>query len=129
MATPTFSPPRAPSIGTERGNKPKLLKTEFGDGYTQVTADGLNHNRQELRLTWEFLKPWDADEIHDFLNERAGYQPFYYTPEYDAGHNSNGTSTPRDAKRWRCEEWNESIEQGGFRTLTATFIQDFSLAD
>ena len=63
MAFPTFTPPVPPSPGTANKPKVKLLKAEFGDGYTQTTRDGLNHVRRTLSLKWEFLTPTQAKTI------------------------------------------------------------------
>lgn len=116
MALQTFTPLRAPAPGTT--NKPTLkLKTaEFGDGYTQTTRDGLNHIRRSLSVKWETLIPAEADVILNFFIAHGGDTPFWYTPSDE--------TTP---VKWTCKEWDDTREKAGFRTITATFTQDFSL--
>jgi len=116
MALETFVPPIPPSPGTRARPKVRLLKAEFGDGYTQTTRDGINHIRKTLELEWETLTPAQAKQITDFLERHGGDIPFYYTP-------SNETVPIK----WTCEEWEDTRGQGGLRTVTCTFEQSFSL--
>lgn len=116
MALATFTPPRAPNIGTEDSPQVNLLKAAFGDGYTQVAAAGINHIRRVISLQWEVLTPTQAKAITDFFVAQGGYTPFYYTP-------SNET-TP---VKWTCEEWKDRRDRGGLRTVSATFVQSFNL--
>lgn len=116
MPLQTFTPPVAPSPGTGRTQQIKLLKAEFGDGYTQTALDGLNPIRRSLDLTWETLTPTQAKTITDFLNARGGTDPFWYTPSDETA-----------PVKWTCEQWSDKNKKGGFRTITATFVQSFSL--
>ena len=102
--------------GTTVKPKLKLLKAEFGDGYTQVTRYGLNHKRKTISLTWETLTPTQASEIVTFFESHGGDTPFYYTPSDE--------STPI---KWTCEEWDDQRKTGGLRKVTATFEQCFNL--
>lgn len=116
MALPTFNPPVPPSETTVRSVKPKILETQFGDGYTQRTADGLNHIKREVRAVWLNVHALNADAIEAFLEARGGYEPFYWTaPDDDT------------QRRWACKTWDRQFHPNKRRTLTATFTQDFSL--
>ncbi len=112
----TFIPPRPPAPGTMNQPTMKLRKADFGDGYTQVTPDGMNHVRQKLTLSWEDLTPDEAKQITGFLKAQGGYTPFYYTPSDDT-----------TQKKWTCEEYSDKRGTSGFRTVSATFIQSFNL--
>jgi phage-related protein len=116
MAIATFTPPRAPNVGTEDAPKVSLLKAEFGDGYTQATAAGINHIRRIISLEWEVLTPTQAKAMTDFFVAQGGYKPFWWTPSNEA--------TPL---KWTCEEWKDKRDKGGLRTVSATFIQSFNL--
>ncbi|RAH97620.1 hypothetical protein DLJ53_27585 [Acuticoccus sediminis] len=117
MALTTFTPTRTPSENSIRDTTPKLLIAEFGDGYTQITADGTNHIRETLRLTWQFLDVTEADYIEDFFRAQGGHTPFYYTAPDDS-----------TAKKWTCRKWNRTFQENNRRTITAEFTQDFSNA-
>jgi phage-related protein len=114
MALQTFIPPLPPSEGTSVTQKLKLLKAEFGDGYTQITRDGINHIRKSIRLTWDLLHPDDAAIITDFLTFHGGDTPFFYTPSDEL--------TPI---KWTCSDWSDTRGQGGYRAISATFEQSF----
>jgi phage-related protein len=117
MPLTTFVPPIDPSPSTSRKIAFKILQAEFGDGYSQPTPDGINHRRRSLGLSWDVLDDDQADEISEFLTERGGTEPFYYTP-------------PRESAptKWVCEEFTDDVQDGGFRKITATFKQSFTLS-
>jgi phage-related protein len=116
MTLATFTPPVQPSVGATNKPKVRVLLASFGDGYTQATADGLNHIRDEFSLTWEVLTASQSDYVDTFLREQGGHTPFYWT--------APGEATPQ---KWTCEEWSVSHIQAGFRRITATFVESFNL--
>lgn len=116
MTIPTFYPPVAPSPGTSSKPEIRLLAATFGDGYSQVARSGLNHIKQVLNLRWDVLTAAQAAQITDFLEERGGDQPFFYTPPR--------TTTP---VKFTCEDWQEAQNAAGLSSLTATFKQCFNL--
>lgn len=116
MALLTFDPPVLPSPGTSNTPRLKLLKTEFGDGYSQITRDGLNHQRDVVELRWAFLTHIDANQITAFFEERGGDRAFWFRPSHYAA-----------AKKWTCETWSDQINDQGFRTISATLEQSFTL--
>jgi phage-related protein len=111
----TFYPPVDPSPSTGRKTEFKLLKAEFGDGYTQITRQGLNHRRRKLTLSWDVLTDDQANEISGFLEARGGDETFYYTP-------------PRETQpvKWTCETYDDNVVDG-IRKVTAEFTQSFTL--
>lgn len=117
MTLPTFTPPVSPSPGLSDTPELKLLKSEFGDGYTQATAAGLNHIRRVVSASWDVLAREERDQIATFFRERAGYQPFYYRMPGDD-----------TAEKWTVEQWSDTAIDGGCFSITATFRQSFTLA-
>lgn len=116
MAVPTFKPPIPPSPGTMAKPELRLIKTEFGDGYTQRTRDGLNHSRDSLSLTWELLTPEQGRKIDAFFRERGGDRPFYYHSVLHDG-----------PVKWTCTDYSPKIVENGFWSYSATLTQDFGL--
>jgi phage-related protein len=110
MPLQTFTPP-VPPTSLKKRPKLSILTASFGDGYTQKTADGMNHNRTILELTWETLIPAHADAIASFFEAHKGTDAFLY----------NGT-------KFTCDTWQDDTWRGGFRTITATFEESFNLA-
>ncbi|WP_075219456.1 phage tail protein [Acuticoccus yangtzensis] len=117
MPIPTFTPPVPPSEGSALNTQPKLLIAEFGDGYTQATADGLNHIKREFRATWSQVHALHADEIEAFFTARGGYEPFRWTLPDE--------TTPR---KWVCRRWDRQMHPNKRRTVSAEFVEDWSLA-
>jgi len=117
MTLATFTPPIAPSPGTTDKPKVKILKADFGDGYSQWAPDGLNNIRRTLSLTWEVLLPAQALAITSFMfTQAAAALPFYYTP-----------SDETTAVKWTCDNWEDKRGDNGIRTVVATLEQSFAL--
>jgi phage-related protein len=96
----------------------RVLKAEFGDGYGQRVADGLNPIRYTYNLSWDNLEDTDADTIEDFLIERGGYKAFYWTPPRSAV-----------ALKWVCETWTRVHTTAVLDTVQATFVQVFDIGE
>lgn len=91
----------------------KVRKAEFGDGYTQRAADGLNNRSSTFSL--QFVG--DADKITAilaFLDAHAGATAFLWTPPL------------RDQLMFVCETYSEPTKDGGTYTITAQFEQTFA---
>ena len=72
MTWGTFTPPYAPIPGTEDKPEYKILQADFGDGYTQSTADGLNNVRRVLTVAWDGLTVAEANAIINFFVDQTG---------------------------------------------------------
>ena len=58
---------------------PRIRMTQFGDGYTQLSGDGLNTQRQMWNL--EFMADSTSiDEIQTVLETTGGVDSFDWTP-------------------------------------------------
>lgn len=69
-----------PSYPAQRGGKFRFRKAEFGEGYVQSAADGINPHAQQWRLTFENISTAAAKVITDFLETRGGATSFTWTP-------------------------------------------------
>lgn len=82
---PTFSPPIAPSTKSNETVNFRLLRNEFGEGYEQVTKDGLNSVRRAFSLTFEVLTDAEVDDIMEFfITTLDGSESFTYTVPGDS---------------------------------------------
>ncbi len=113
MALSTFTPPIAPSPGTAFKATISINQADFGDGYTQASAKGLNHIRETVDLRWDGLTEAQFVEIRTFFEAHGGYLPFWYQVR--------GRAAPM---RWTCAEW--SGADSAPWTFTAKLSQDFS---
>lgn len=108
MTIPTF--PFA--VDTSRLQRaPALRKAKYGDGYQQSAPAGLNSNLRKYSVTISPKKGEDIDLVDAFLSERAGWQPFYWTPP--------GASTPIlvVCESWDVDETNLQVA----KSMSATF--------
>lgn len=112
MAFQTFAPAVAPSPGSEIKPQIKLLRAEFGDGYSQSVPDGLNHIRKVITLKWDGLTEVQKTYIESFFETHGGYKTFQYQPF--------GVSS---MKKWTCAEW--SISPGAPWAVSAKFEESF----
>lgn len=114
MALDTFAPNPGPSPGTLVNTKPKLLESNFGDGYTQAAADGTNWLKRTVQLRWDGLTPSQKATIEGFFIAKGGFTPFYYTIAYE--------SSPT---RWVCKTWKCTLD--GVWQITASFTEYFGV--
>jgi len=110
----TFTPPIPPSPGTRNRPEVKILKAEFGDGYTQEAGDGINNVRAVVSLSWDTLTPAQADQIEAFFEARKGYERFYYRLQ-----------PGKPLLKWTCPEWERAYSTPD--KISATFRRQFDL--
>ena len=103
-----------PSYGSQKSKKPDVLIAQFGDGYQQSTARGINSTRQSWDLRFQDRDPTELDAIEAYLDATGGYTPFLWT-------------TPDGVElQFVCREWHRTYDAFGGQGLTATFTQDFT---
>lgn len=91
--------------------KPRILTAQFGDGYQQDSADGLNSRLQTWQLTFDDIYPSIALKIRAFFVARGGVEPFYWT-----------TPAP-ETLIFKCQEWQIKPAKKERLTVTCTFKQ------
>lgn len=68
-----------PISGASGDNKYNVYTAQFGDGYSQSVANGINNRTSSWSLSFEVLED-DAESIVGFFHDHAGYLPFEWTP-------------------------------------------------
>ena len=111
MATLPFEPKVAGD--STRKVVPRVLRTEFGDGYSQRAADGLNNNPSEWNLRWE-LDDTDTDTLIAFFITHGGHTTFEWTP-------------PREStsQKFIIIEWGETPYGESGSIVTARISQEY----
>ncbi|NID06658.1 phage tail protein [Luteibacter jiangsuensis] len=101
-------------VGTPSGTSTfRLLKSQFGDGYSQEAADGINNKVQSWPLQF-FGSGQEIDAITAFLDSHAGAIGFLWTP-------------PRGQQGlYKVTSYAMNPLGGGRYTLSATFEQKFA---
>ncbi len=110
----TFNPNPRPSPGSQVTRTLALNEAEFGDGYTQASPRGLNHQRLTITLKWEGLTPSQKDALEAFFVQHGGYRAFAYTPLGFSG-----------ALKWTCKEW--GYTNSAPYAFNAKLVQNFTL--
>ena len=77
---PQTFPTIAPSYGTQKQQQYRSRTTNFGDGYEQRVADGIQNVRSVYKVQFDNITATNANTIETFLDARAGHDSFYWTP-------------------------------------------------
>jgi len=105
------------SYQVNKNTRTRVLKAEFGDGYSQRAVDGINTTKDTWDLSWIGLSTSDADTLISFLEARGGVESFDWTP--------NGEAV---SKKWLCSEWSKTFNQiHNVINVNATFEQTYDL--
>ena len=115
MAAATF--PDIPAHKTSPGQEVSFRtnSAQFGDGYEQASADGINNQIDKWTLVWENANTEDMDAVATFLEAQQGYLPFYWTP-------------PRGnlgSVLWKCKSYTRSNFNSLSDTINAVFERWF----
>jgi phage-related protein len=127
-----------PSIGFRKAAKAKVLTAQFGDGYSQRTAYGLNYMPMEWSVSYVNQSLETAEAIVDFISKAGttvytgiypdativsagdptamGVEYFYWTPP--------GETT---AYKVICSEYDVEYTSHFSRTINCKFTQVFDL--
>jgi len=90
---------------------PRIYMAQFGDGYCQRVAHGINTQPRIYNLSFQLIAS-EIDAIDAFLIARNGVESFIWVPP------TGGTGL------WLCPTWTRASE-AGFDTITATFNEVF----
>lgn len=65
----------------EVSSEPRVRRVQFGDGYEQRTADGLNNDLKKYGVTVKVSRD-EGKYTEAFLTEHGGHRAFLWTPPY-----------------------------------------------
>lgn len=108
MATFTWLPAYNGAVSVA----PRVMKSQFGDGYQQRVADGINTQPRAWSLVFT-NSVTVSDAIVAFLVARNGVESFDWTPPSGA------------AGKFLCEEWQEEYLTDNVRRVSAVFREVF----
>ena len=96
----------------------RILTADFGDGYSQRAADGLNGQNESMTMVWNTITYADALIIMNFLDSMQGVGAFSYQAPNDP-----------DVKNWICVNgWDWKPQNSEYGDVTATFNRVYDLA-
>jgi phage-related protein len=97
--------------GASLDEEPLVHRAQFGDGYEQVAAAGINNRPRKWSLNFENRDYAEADALVAFL--RAHHLVFDWTdPDGAPG-------------RWQCKSWQQSHPAPLVKSVAATFEEVF----
>ena len=111
MTTETFA--WAPQLNAQGATTYRVLKAQFGDGYSQRAPDGINNEVQSWPLSFTGTGAY-VTPIRDFLRRHGGAGRFAWTPPLG------------EAGLYVCGGFNLMPLGGDKYTLSATFEQVFA---
>jgi phage-related protein len=111
MTTPVFT--WSPLVEPTGTTKFSTVSAQFGDGYSQAAANGINNKADSWPLTFLGISA-EIQPIKDFLDSLQGYKSFYWTPPL------------RSQGLFRCAEYSFKPYGGDIYEITATFAEVFS---
>lgn len=111
-----FQPPINCSPGSGSQRQVRIIRTPFGDGYSQRTEDGLNIMSDKYSPFWELLTPDQADAIEAFF-EQHGADPFLWAPPLKT-----------QSFVWTVQSWQRTAADSvGNETISASFQREYDL--
>ncbi|EPQ1022968.1 phage tail protein [Enterobacter hormaechei] len=110
MAIETFT--WCPRVNAEADVNFRVRKAQFGDGYEQVSGDGLNTRTQQWTLNFTGNETY-ISAIKSFLDRHEGTKAFQWKPPLEP------------LGLYRCETYKPTGLGAGKFNLEATFIQAF----
>ena len=105
----------APDKGFSRSNEPRVFIAEFGDGYEQRLANGINNIKQSFDVNFANRPKDEIDDIVAFFESKKGATAFNYVFS-----DSNETGSEETVKVV-CESWNQTWSYDDYYNLSATF--------
>jgi len=85
-----------PDRGLKADQQPRVLKANYGDGYEQRVAAGINNLPETWNLTWKNRTTADTNKIVKFLEDQGGVTAFDW---YPTGYNIASTTTSASTKK------------------------------
>lgn len=122
MALETLPTKFCPRVSASGELNFRLRKAQFGDGYQQVSGDGINAKAYQWNLEFVGSKAYII-ELIDWLDARKGQQSFYWS--HPLSKTDPSTKLPYK-QLYRCESYKPTAITGETFSLSCTFIQAFA---
>ena len=110
-----FSSAVQPDKSLTRTNNPRTFTIQFGDGYEQRIANGINSLAQEMEVTFKTRPKAEIDDLVAFFESLQGVSKF----RFDLADSNAGSNT--ETTKVVCQEWSQTWEYDDYYSLNATF--------
>ena len=105
-----------PDKGMSKSNEPKVFIAEFGDGYEQRVAAGINNLKQQFSVGFATRPKEEIDDIVGFFESTNGVTAFNFT--YADSNNSGETTV-----KVYVSKFDQKWDYDDYYTCTATFVR------
>ena len=112
-----FSSAVQPDKGLSRKNTPRTFTVQFGDGYQQRIANGINNLKQQFSVSFATREKAEIDDIVGFFESTNGVTAFDFT---FADTNASGNE---ETVKVYVSEFTQNWDYDDFYTLSATFVR------
>ena len=120
---------RVPDKGYTRQTTPRVLATQFGDGYQQRLIDGINPLAETINVSFKTRDKGEIDHIISFFESKGGVtaftfnvnQQYYAAPGVSS--ETDVTSSDEFALIVVCTSWNKTYNFGDYWSAVATFTR------
>ncbi|MET4190681.1 MULTISPECIES: phage tail protein [unclassified Bradyrhizobium] len=93
-----------------------INENEFGDGFSQRSAQGMNNVRDTWSASWTNVSTREKETIVKFIRTMKGYRAFSWTAPGDAA-----------PLNWSARDLKFTPQDVGYWSITSTFRQEFDL--
>lgn len=105
------------SKSSQRSRDPRVIRTQYGNGYEQRATDGINPLVDKWTITWENINSSEYSTVQTALDTALGVDYFTWTAFGDAS-----------SKKWVQAGPVQLVPQSGaLFTLSCPFTQVFDL--
>ena len=115
-----------PDRGLKATQKPRIFSANYGDGYQQRVAAGINNIPEEWNLTWKNRTSAQINKIIKFLEDLNGTSSFdWYPPGYEIGSTTTSAATKKliDTSQYFTKRYlNATVTDSASNTATITAI-------
>ena len=112
-----FSAAVMPDRGFTQDDKSRIYTTNFGDGYEQRVANGINTIDQAFSLNFKTRPKAEIDDLVTFFTGLAGVDPCRFTY---ADSNAGGSETAIKAV---AQSWKKTYNTGDFYSLSVKLVR------
>ena len=103
-----------PSYNSRINYNPKVIRNQFGDGYVQRIADGINNTLMMFNVSFRNRDFNEMKAISHFLYVRQGYESFLYYPPPPFN----------KLKRFTCADFGPSFEFYNNSSIDTVFQEE-----
>ena len=121
FTVPGVSGQVVPDKTLQRQSTPKVRVAEFGDGYQQRIADGLNSVADVFTVNFVNRLKAEADDIEAFFRSKKAVTAFNFTFPDSNSSSNDSAGNPVTTVKVICKQWSQQYGNSGSYSINAQF--------